>query len=69
MVKSRCFCNFLQARFLLYRSMSVTPSASRSSLRRYSSSSRMSKSHYMHYCCLKLFIHRHNLERQSIILG
>jgi IS1 family transposase len=27
-----------------------------------------SKSHYMHHCCLKLFIYRHNLERRSIIL-
>ena len=23
----------------------------------------------MHHCCLKLFIHRYNLERRSIILG
>jgi insertion element IS1 protein InsB len=28
-----------------------------------------SKSRHMHHCCLKLFIHRHNLEQQSIILG
>jgi len=28
-----------------------------------------SKSHRMHYCCLKLFIHRYNLERRSTILG
>ena len=28
-----------------------------------------SKSRQMHRCCLKLFIHRHNLERRSIILG
>ena len=28
-----------------------------------------SKSHYMHHCCLKLFIHRYNLERRSIMLG
>jgi insertion element IS1 protein InsB len=28
-----------------------------------------SKSRQMHHCCLKLFIHRHNLERRSIILG
>jgi IS1 transposase len=28
-----------------------------------------SKSRQMHHCCLKLFIHRYNLERQSIILG
>jgi IS1 family transposase len=27
-----------------------------------------SKSRYMHDCCLKLFIHRYNLERRSIIL-
>lgn len=27
-----------------------------------------SKSRQMHYCCLKLFIHRYNLERRSIIL-
>jgi insertion element IS1 protein InsB len=26
-----------------------------------------SKSHQMHYCCLKLFICRYNLERRSII--
>ncbi len=25
--------------------------------------------HHMHHCCLKLFIHRYNLERRSIILG
>jgi len=29
----------------------------------------LSKSRQMHRCCLKLFIHRHNLERRSIILG
>ncbi len=28
-----------------------------------------SKSRRMHHCCLKLFIHRYNLERRSIILG
>lgn len=28
-----------------------------------------SKSARMHHCCLKLFIHRYNLERKSIILG
>jgi IS1 family transposase len=28
-----------------------------------------SKSRQMHHCCLKLFIHRYNLERRSIILG
>lgn len=28
-----------------------------------------SKSRHMHHCCLKLFIHRYNLERLSIILG
>jgi insertion element IS1 protein InsB len=28
-----------------------------------------SKSGQMHHCCLKIFIHRHNLERRSIILG
>jgi hypothetical protein len=27
-----------------------------------------SKSRQMHYCCLKLFICRYNLERRSIIL-
>ena len=27
-----------------------------------------SKSRQMHHCCLKLFIHRYNLERRSIIL-
>lgn len=27
-----------------------------------------SKSRHMHYCCLKLFIYRYNLERRSIIL-
>ena len=27
-----------------------------------------SKSRQMHHCCLTLFIHRHNLERRSIIL-
>ena len=26
-----------------------------------------SKSRQMHHCCLKLFIHRYNLERRSII--
>lgn len=28
-----------------------------------------SKSRHMHHCCLKLFIHRYNLERRIIILG
>ena len=28
-----------------------------------------SKSHHMHHCCLKLFIHRYNLERKDVILG
>lgn len=28
-----------------------------------------SRSHRMRYCCLKVFIHRYNLERRSIILG
>jgi insertion element IS1 protein InsB len=28
-----------------------------------------SKSRQMHHCCLKLFIHRYNLERRCIILG
>jgi insertion element IS1 protein InsB len=27
----------------------------------------LSKSRRMHHCCLKLFIHRRNLERRSII--
>src|SRR5215216_4231421 len=40
-VKSRSFCNFLQALSLLYRSMSIAPSTSRS-WRSCSSSSRMS---------------------------
>jgi hypothetical protein len=42
MVKSWSFCNFLQARFLLYRSMSIAPSSARSSRWR-SSCSRMSR--------------------------
>src|SRR5215210_1717492 len=41
-VKSRGFCNFLQALSFLYRSMSIAPSTSRS-WRRCSSSSRMSR--------------------------
>ncbi len=41
-VKSWSFCNFLQARFLLYRSMSIAPSSARSSRWR-SSCSRMSR--------------------------
>ncbi len=27
-----------------------------------------SRSHYMHRCCLKLFVYRYNLERRIIIL-
>ena len=42
LVKSWSFCNFLQARFLLYRSMSIAPSSARSSRWR-SSCSRMSR--------------------------
>ncbi len=43
LVKSRSFCNFLQTDFPLYLSMSITPSVSRSSERRCSRSSSMSR--------------------------
>lgn len=42
-VKSWKFCNFLQASFLLYRSMNITSSACSSSGRRYSRNSSMSR--------------------------
>ena len=42
-VKSRSFCNFLQALSLFYRSMSVTSSVFCSPWRRCSSSSRISR--------------------------